>query len=146
MRAIVQRVSSGQVKVDGAVIGSCGNGLVLLVGVHKEDTKANAEKLAEKVANLRIFYDDAGKMNLGIKEVEGSSVLAISNFTVYGNASKSRRPSFTDSAGFEPAKELFEHFLDSIRAQDLKVETGIFGADMEVTIVNDGPVTLIVEA
>ncbi len=145
MRAVVQRVVSASVVVDGAMVGSCGRGLLLLVGVHREDSRLNAEKLAAKIAHLRIFNDEAGKMNLSLLEV-GGSVLAVSNFTVYGDASKSRRPSFTESAPFEVGRELFEEFVELLRGQGLGVETGVFGADMQVSLVNDGPVTVVVDA
>jgi D-tyrosyl-tRNA(Tyr) deacylase len=145
MRSIVQRVSQASVAIDGQTVGRCDHGLLLLVGVHKEDAPANAEKLAVKLANLRIFNDPAGKMNLSILETQGQ-ILAISNFTVFGDASKSRRPSFTNSAPFQTGQELFEQFLTALRHQNIPVETGVFGADMQVSLVNDGPVTVIVDA
>ncbi len=143
MRAIVQRVTSGEVIVDGEVVGACGKGLVLLVGIHRDDTETNGEKLAERLANLRIFNDEAGKMNLSLLDVNGE-VLAISNFTVFGDAS-SRRPSFTASAPYEKGKTLFEAFVAALQKKVRKVETGVFGADMEVKLSNDGPVTLVVD-
>lgn len=148
MRAIVQRVSSASVAVDGSVVGRCGPGYLLLVGVHVEDSEVNASRLADKIANLRIFNDGAGKMNLGIREATSGiepNVLAISNFTVYGDASKNRRPSFTASAGFDQARELFDRFVSRLADAGLRVETGVFGADMAVTLTNDGPVTLVVD-
>jgi D-tyrosyl-tRNA(Tyr) deacylase len=140
------------VSIDGETTGRCGPGLLLLVGVHRDDTEANVKKLASKVANLRIFNDEAGKMNLSILDfpVEGGgygrSVLAISNFTVYGDASKNRRPSFIESAGFEQGNKLFDTFLTELRVTGIEVQTGRFGAHMEVSLVNDGPVTVIVDA
>ena len=146
MRAIVQRVSFASVvdRSDGTK-GEIGIGLLLLVGVHKLDTEAQAKKLADKIANLRIFNDPDGKMNLSLAEVEGSDVLAVSNFTVYGETKKNRRPSFTDSAPYEVGKGLFDQFVQNLRSYGYKVPTGVFGADMAVTLENDGPVTVIVD-
>ena len=146
MRAIVQRVTSAQVidKADGTS-GAIEHGLLLLVGVHRNDTEAQAKKLAEKIVNLRIFNDSEGKMNLSLLDTSGSDVLAVSNFTVYGDSKKSRRPSFTDSAGFEQGKVHFDQFVGVLRTFGFKVPTGVFGADMAVTLVNDGPVTVIVD-
>jgi D-tyrosyl-tRNA(Tyr) deacylase len=144
VRAIVQRVSSASVVVDGQQVGSCAKGLLLLVGIHRDDTPAEAKKLADRVAKLRIFDDGEGKMNLAIGDVQGS-VLAISNFTVYGETRKNRRPSFTESASFEAGKTLFEEFLSQLRDLGLAVETGVFGAHMDVSLVNDGPVTVILD-
>jgi D-tyrosyl-tRNA(Tyr) deacylase len=144
VRAIVQRVSKASVRVDGQVVGQCDTGLVLLVGVHKDDSVASSKKLANRIANLRIFNDEAGKMNLPLQDVEGS-VLAISNFTVYGETAKNRRPSFVESAGFEQGQRLFEQFVADLRELGVRVGTGVFGAHMEVELVNDGPVTVIVE-
>ena len=148
MRAIVQRVSKAEVAIEGRVVGRCAVGLVLLVGIHKEDTPIQAAKLADKVAGLRIFNDTEGKMNLSLADLpdsEAPNVLAISNFTVYGDTAKSRRPSFIASAGFETAWPLFETFLNELKARGLRVETGEFGADMQVTLTNDGPVTLLID-
>lgn len=144
MKAVVQRVTSASVEVDGKVVGSCGVGLLILVAAHRDDTDANAAKMADKIQGLRIFNDDAGKMNLALADVDGS-VLAVSNFTVYGETSKNRRPSFIGSAPYEEGRVLFDKMVDELRARDVKVETGIFGADMKVSLVNDGPVTVIVE-
>ncbi len=126
----------------------CRRAIALLVGVHKEDTPAQAAKLADKVAGLRIFNDAEGKMNLSLADLPESdvpNVLAISNFTVYGDAAKSRRPNFTSSAGFEAAWPLFETFLNELKSSGLRVETGEFGADMQVSLTNDGPVTVLLE-
>lgn len=144
MKAVVQRVSSASVEVDGKVVGSCGAGLLILVAAHRDDTDANAAKMADKIQGLRIFNDDAGKMNLSLADVNGS-VLAVSNFTVYGETSKNRRPSFIGSAPYEEGRVLFDKMVEELRDRDVKVETGIFGADMKVSLVNDGPVTVIVE-
>ncbi len=121
---------------------------MLLVGIHREDDLADVEKLATKIANLRLFNDVAGKINLSILEVMESrpaSILAISNFTVYGDVAKNRRPSFVDSAPFERGKELFDLLLLGLAATGVPVDTGVFGADMQVSLVNDGPVTVIVD-
>lgn len=151
MRAIVQRVAMAGVMVDGIEVGRCGFGLLLLVGVHKDDDEANAKKLADKISTLRIFNDAEGKMNLSCLDFpEGpgfaTSILAVSNFTVYGDASKSRRPSFMASAGFEQGQALFNRFVTDLRATGLEVQTGVFGANMRVSLVNDGPVTVVVDA
>lgn len=143
MRAIVQRVSSANVVIDGKEVGACGPGLLLLVGVHRDDTEANAKKLAERLVNLRIFNDDNDKMNLSLLDV-GGQVLAISNFTVFGDTT-SRRPSFTASAPYERGKELFDHFLGLLRERADHVAAGEFGADMKVSLINDGPVTVVVD-
>jgi D-tyrosyl-tRNA(Tyr) deacylase len=146
MRAIIQRVLSASVAVDGQVVGQCTHGLLLLVGIHRDDSESEAMKLAEKIAGLRIFNDSEGKMNLSLKDFDPFlQVLAISNFTVYGDARKQRRPSFMDSASFEPGKILFDVFVDSIKTHGINVEKGEFGADMQVTLVNDGPVTLVLD-
>lgn len=144
MRAVVQRVLSAEVAVEGEVVGKCGRGLLLLVAAHREDTAANAAKLADRIAKLRIFNDSEGKMNLALADVEGE-VLAVSNFTVYGETAKNRRPSFIQAAPYDAGQELFEAFLNELRRLGMPVETGIFGADMKVSLVNDGPVTVIVE-
>lgn len=150
MRAIVQRVGMASVTVDGREVGRCGPGLLLLVGVHREDTEAEAAQLADKVLGLRIFNDPQGKMNLAIRDFPDAKIgfeleiLAVSNFTVYGDA-KSRRPGFTESAGFEKGKALFERFVGELRRLGASVQTGVFGADMRVSLVNDGPVTLVLD-
>lgn len=144
MRAVVQRVSSASVSVDGKVVGSCRVGLLVLVAAHREDTESNAAKLADRVKGLRIFNDGEGKMNLAMADV-GGSVLAVSNFTVYGETSKNRRPSFISSAPYEEGERLFDAFVASLRGLGIEVQTGIFGAHMDVSLVNDGPVTVIVE-
>ncbi|AIE83941.1 D-aminoacyl-tRNA deacylase [Fimbriimonas ginsengisoli] len=154
MRAIVQRVSAATVSVDGREVGRCGYGLMLLVGVHKNDTPAEAKKMAGKISNLRIFADPEGKMNLSLldfpNENAGASrfeydVLAVSNFTVYGDTKKNRRPSFVESAPYEEGRALFDCFVAELRALGIDVRTGVFGANMAVSLVNDGPVTVIVD-
>ncbi len=143
MRAIVQRVSQAKVTIDDETKGEINQGLLLLVGIHKDDTEEDAKKLADRVVGMRIFNDESGKINLAIKAVDGS-ILAISNFTVYGDPTQ-RRPSFTASAGYEAGKALFDRFLAELRGFEIKVETGEFGADMKVFLVNDGPVTLVAD-
>jgi D-tyrosyl-tRNA(Tyr) deacylase len=146
MRAIVQRVSSGSVRDnDSDHFAEIERGLVLLVGIHRDDTEAEAKKLADKIANLRVFNDSDGKINLSLIDSQGHDVLAVSNFTVYGDTKKSRRPSFVESAPYDRGKELFDLFVSSLRALGFKVPTGVFGADMAVTLTNDGPVTVIVD-
>jgi len=146
MKAIVQRVSSAEVKVDGKVVGQIDVGLLVLAAAHRLDTEAEARKLADRVLGLRIFNDEAGKMNLSLAEIPESGILAVSNFTVYGETSKSRRPSFIEAAPFEEGKRLFEAFVAALRERHPRVEEGVFGADMRVSLVNDGPVTVILEA
>lgn len=144
MRAVVQRVSEASVNVDGATVGRCGVGLLVLVAAHRDDTEANADKLADRVAGLRIFSDSEGKMNLSLADVEGS-VLAISNFTLYGDATKNRRPSFIDSAPYADGERLYEAFIAALARRGVPVETGVFGAHMDVSLVNDGPVTIVLD-
>ncbi len=149
MIAVVQRVVGAKVVVDHQVVGTCGTGLLLMVAAHKDDSETDATKLADRIAKLRIFNDAEGKMNLALSDLpvsEEPQILAISNFTVYGETAKNRRPSFTDSAPYDRAKFLFELFVQNLKDSGLRVETGIFGADMQVTLTSDGPVTVIVEA
>ena len=143
MRAVVTRVSSASVEIDGAVHGEIQNGLLVLLGIKTTDTQADAEKLAAKICNLRIFSDDAGKMNLDIKDA-GGNMLIISQFTLYADL-KSRRPGFTEAARPETAIPLYEFFINECKKGGFKVETGVFGAVMNVKSVNDGPVTIIVD-
>ena len=141
MRAVVQRVSKASVVVDGQVAGAIGRGLLVLLGVTHGDGEAEAAALARKIAGLRVFEDAAGKFNLGLTDVDGA-VLVVSQFTLYGDARKGRRPSFTDAARPEHAGPLCDRFVALLAAEGLAVETGIFGAHMAVHLVNDGPVTL----
>jgi len=146
MRAIVQRVTSASVlDHESGKTDSIGAGLLLLVGVHRNDTEAEAKRLAEKIANLRVFNDPDGKMNVSLLDSPGHDVLAVSNFTVYGETKKSRRPSFTESAPYDHGRDLFDRFVVYMRAQGFRVPTGVFGGDMAVSLVNDGPVTVIVD-
>ncbi len=144
MRAVVQRVSRARVRVENEVTGQINQGLLILLGVTHSDTSEQAQWLADKIVSLRIFQDSEGKMNRDITEV-GGSVLVVSQFTLYGNAQKGRRPSFVEAAPPEIAVPLYEDFVNGIRANGVPVETGRFGAMMEVELVNEGPVTIIVE-
>jgi D-tyrosyl-tRNA(Tyr) deacylase len=144
MRVVLQRVSRASVTIDGRSAGAIGRGFCLLVGFTHGDTDPTADWMAEKVAGLRLFSDAEGKMNLGLEEV-GGAVLVVSQFTLYGDAAKGRRPSFIDAARPETAIPLYERFVAALRSRGLEVATGEFGADMQVEIHNDGPVTLILE-
>jgi D-tyrosyl-tRNA(Tyr) deacylase len=144
MRVVLQRVSKASVTIDGRVAGAIGRGFCLLVGFTHGDTLAQVDWMAEKVAGLRLFSDADGKMNLGLDEA-GGSVLVVSQFTLYGDTAKGRRPSFIDAARPELAIPLYERFLDALRGRGLKVAAGEFGADMQVEIHNDGPVTLVLD-
>ncbi|HEX3234287.1 MAG TPA: D-aminoacyl-tRNA deacylase [Gemmatimonadales bacterium] len=144
MRVVLQRVSQASVTIDGRVAGAIGQGFCLLVGFTHGDTAAQVDWMAEKVAGLRLFSDAAGKMNLGLSDV-GGGVLVISQFTLYGDAAKGRRPSFIDAAGPDLAEPLYQRFVAALRALGLDVATGEFGANMQVEIHNDGPVTLILD-
>jgi D-tyrosyl-tRNA(Tyr) deacylase len=145
MRIVLQRVKQGSVTVAGRKIASIGHGLVLLVGIGHGDSETQASFLAEKAANLRIFEDAAGKMNLSLKDVGGEAIV-VSQFTLYADARKGRRPSFTDAALPDVARPLVERFTQILAAQGVPVQSGEFGADMQVEILNDGPVTIVLEA
>ena|SRR5882762_7056024 len=145
MRAVVQRVSRARVTVKGNTTGEIGLGLLVLLGVGQEDTEADAAYLAEKIAGLRIFEDDHGKMNLGLQEV-GGSVLAVSQFTLYGDVRRGKRPSFDAAASPEKARQLYEFFVEQIRQAGLLCETGRFQEMMQVELVNDGPVTILLDS
>lgn len=145
MRAVVQRVTRAEVRVDGAVTGQIEKGLVVLLGVGRGDTEAEAAWMIDKIAGMRIFADDAGKMNLSLEDI-GGGLLVVSQFTLYGDTRKGRRPSFIDAAPPEVASALYDDFVELARARGLQVGTGVFQAMMEVDLVNDGPVTLIVES
>jgi D-tyrosyl-tRNA(Tyr) deacylase len=144
MRVVLQRVSRASVSVEGRVTGAVGRGFLLLAGFHHADTPDVADWMAAKVAGLRLFPDADGKMNLGLAEVDGG-VLVVSQFTLYGDVERGRRPSFVDAARPEAAIPLYERFLAQLRTAGLHVEAGEFGADMQVELLNDGPVTLIIE-
>ena len=145
MRTVVQRVTQARVEVDGSVVGQIGPGMLVLLGVAKTDTAADADYLAAKIVNLRIFADEAGKMNRSVAEA-GGSLLVVSQFTIYGDTRKGRRPGFDQAALPEQARALYEHFVAAARRGGVPVETGIFQADMAVSLTNDGPVTFIVES
>jgi D-tyrosyl-tRNA(Tyr) deacylase len=145
MRAVVQRVSRAEVRVGGRVTGSVGRGLAVLLGVAREDGEDDARQLADKVAALRIFEDAAGKMNLAVAEVSGG-VLVVSQFTLLGDARKGNRPGFVDAAPPEAANALYERFCALVREKGLPVATGVFRAEMEVELVNDGPVTILLDS
>jgi D-aminoacyl-tRNA deacylase len=144
MRLIIQRVCSASVTTAGTVAGSIGVGMCIFLGVKKGDDKENVERLTEKVTNLRIFEDEQGKMNRSVLEI-GGEVLVVSEFTLYGNCSKGHRPSFSDAAPAAEAEKLYGYFVECLRQAGLKVATGVFQAKMDVTMINDGPVTFILE-
>ncbi|MDD4170123.1 MAG: D-aminoacyl-tRNA deacylase [Desulfotomaculaceae bacterium] len=145
MRAVVQRVIRASVTVEGKVVGEIGRGLMVLIGFKRTDTLADVEYLADKIAHLRVFEDALGKMNLSIKEA-GCQVLAVSQFTLYGDCRKGRRPSFYDAASPENARKLYEIFIKELEKLGLKVATGCFREYMKVEIINDGPVTLLLDS
>ena len=143
MRAVVQKVSSSKVTVDEEVVGQINQGLMVLLGVTHDDTSKDVDYMVDKVTNLRIFEDEDGKMNLSLKDVDGE-VLAVSQFTLYGDARRGRRPSFSDAARPEVANPLYEEFVEKIKKQGINVGTGQFGAHMMVDLTNDGPVTILI--
>lgn len=145
MRAVIQRVSSASVTVDSQIVGSIDLGLVVLLGVGQEDTRDDVVWLAAKIAGLRIFPDEAGKMNLSVKDVLGKA-LVISQFTLYGDCRKGKRPSFIRAADPEKANALYLDFVAELTGHSMSVQTGIFQADMDVALVNDGPVTLMLDS
>lgn len=145
MRAVVQRVSEGQVKVEGRKTGEIKRGFVILLGVGQGDDKGDAEYLVEKICNLRIFEDNEGKMNLSLLDV-GGELLVVSQFTLYGDCRKGRRPSFVEAASPGKAEELYSYFVDLCCSKGIKIETGVFKAHMEIGLTNDGPVTILVDS
>ena len=145
MRAVIQRVSSASVTVDGAIVGQIGVGFLVLLGVKRGDTRDDAAYLARKIAKLRVFNDAAGKINLSLLEVDGA-VLAVSQFTLYADTRGGNRPSFTDAAAPDDGKRLYEQFCELLRDESIEVQQGIFQTDMKVSLVNDGPVTIIVDS
>ncbi|MGZ6315916.1 MAG: D-aminoacyl-tRNA deacylase [Anaerolineales bacterium] len=144
MRALLQRVSRASVTVDGQVLSEIGKGLLILLGIGHGDSQSQAEFLAEKIANLRIFEDEQGKSNLSVLDIKGAAIV-VSQFTLYADVRKGRRPSFTDAALPEVAAPLVERFVELLRTQGVPTQTGKFGADMKVEIHNDGPVTIWLE-
>ena len=145
MRAVVQRVSEARVTVDGEVVGAIGRGFLVLLGATHGDEESDVCYLARKVAGLRVFPDDADRMNLSVADV-GGAVLVVSQFTLYGDCRKGRRPSFVAAMAPEPAAQLCERFVEILREEGLPVATGVFGARMQVQLVNDGPVTLLLDS
>jgi D-tyrosyl-tRNA(Tyr) deacylase len=144
MRIVLQRVSSGKVSVGNQIVGQIGRGLVILLGIAPQDTPSQAQSLAEKIVNLRIFDDPGGKMNLSLLDVHGEA-LVVSQFTLYADTRKGRRPSFTDAALPDIAKPLVDHFARILKSMGVPTQTGEFGAHMLVEILNDGPVTILLE-
>jgi D-aminoacyl-tRNA deacylase len=145
MRIVVQRVRSAQVEVDGKMVGSIGPGALVLLGVTHGDDKSKAAWLASKLVNLRMFEDEQGKMNRSLIDIKGSALI-VSQFTLYGDCSEGRRPSFTGAALPNVAEPLYEAFIEEVKKLGLPVATGIFGAYMQVSLVNDGPVTFIIDS
>ena len=145
MKALIQRVKSAQVRVASDIIGEIGLGWLIFLGISRSDTGDEISKLAEKIAGLRLFSDAEGRFNLSVTDVSGS-ILVVSQFTLYADCSRGRRPSFTDAAEPARAQELYELFVTELRSKSIKVETGRFGADMQVSLINDGPVTVMLDS
>lgn len=145
MRAVIQRVKGSSVAIDGQTVGQCGHGLMVLIGVENGDTDRDMAYIADKVPNLRIFEDENGKMNLSLMDM-GGQILAISQFTLLGDARGGRRPSFTAAARPDTAVPLYEALVEKWRGTGIHVETGVFGADMQVSLINDGPVTILLDS
>ncbi len=145
MKAVIQRVSESSVQVDGKTVGEIGKGLMLLVGIDENDEKTDADWLVQKILNLRIFGDDEGKLNLSVTDISGE-ILCISQFTLMADYKKGNRPSFIRAAKPDKAVPLFDYFKEQISKSGLKTESGIFGADMKVSLVNDGPVTIVMDS
>ena len=145
MIAVVQRVKSSSVRIDGEIVGECKKGLMILLGVADGDTKEDADALAAKISKLRIFRDENDKMNLSVKDVDGE-MLVVSQFTLLANYAKGNRPDYMNSAAPDVANELYEYFVSLVRNEVGHVGTGVFGGDMEVSIVNDGPVTIVMDS
>ena len=145
MRAVVQRVTYSSVKVDGEIVGEINKGFNVLLGISKEDTEEDMKYIKDKIINLRVFNDENDKMNLSLLDVKGE-LLLISQFTLYGDARKGRRPNFMDALGGDEARKFYEKFIEMMKDTGLKVQTGIFGADMKVDIKNDGPVTILLDS
>lgn len=144
MKLVVQRVKNANVSIENNIVGKINQGFVVLLGVSNEDTKENADYLVKKLLNLRVFSDNDDKMNLAIKDIEGE-LLIVSQFTLYANCKKGNRPSFIEAAKPEHAKPLYEYFINECRKENLNVQTGEFGADMQIELINDGPVTILLE-
>ena len=145
MKLVVQRVKNANVSIENNIVGKINQGFVVLLGVSNEDTKENADYLVKKLLNLRVFSDNDDKMNLSIKDIEGE-LLIVSQFTLYANCKKGNRPSFIEAAKPEHAKPLYEYFINECRKENLNVQTGEFGADMQIELINDGPVTILLDS
>lgn len=145
MRAVVQRVTYSNVEVDGVIVGEINRGFNVLLGISKEDTEEDMKYIKDKIINLRVFSDENDKMNLSLLDIKGE-LLLISQFTLYGDARKGRRPNFMNALGGEEAKKFYDKFIEMMKETGLKVQTGIFGADMKVDIKNDGPVTILLDS
>jgi len=145
MRAVVQRTKQAQVEVDGRIVGKIDTGLAVLLGIAQDDSTIDADYLADKIANLRIFSDPEGKMNLSLADARGA-MLVVSQFTLYGDARRGRRPSYTDAAEPDKANLLYCYFVERVRRSGITVETGVFQANMQVSLVNDGPVTILLDS
>lgn len=145
MRAVLQRVTEAHVDVAGELVGEIGVGLLVLLGVARDDTTTDSAYLCEKIINLRIFDDGEGKMNLSLLDI-GAEMLVVSQFTLFGDTRRGRRPSYSDAAGPEKANELYKYFVDHVRSVAVKVETGVFQAMMKVSLINDGPVTILLDS
>lgn len=144
MRAVIQRVKWAEVEVEGSIVARIQHGALVLLGVHQNDATDQARWLAQKIAHLRFFEDESGKLNRSVLEI-GGAMLVVSNFTLYGDCRKGRRPSFTESAPYEQGQTLYEQFCASLKAEGVPVQTGVYGAPMQLRLQNDGPVTLIVK-
>lgn len=145
MKIVIQRVSESHVKVDGKIVGEIGKGLMLLIGIDENDTETDADWLVQKILNLRIFGDEDGKLNLSVKDIKGE-ILCISQFTLIADYKKGNRPSFIKAAKPDKAIPLFDYFKQEISKSGLKTDSGIFGADMKVSLINDGPVTIVMDS
>lgn len=145
MRAVVQRVTYSSVEVDGVIVGEINRGFNVLLGISKDDTEEDMKYIKDKIINLRVFSDENDKMNLSLLDIKGE-LLLISQFTLYGDARKGRRPNFMNALGGEEAKKFYDKFIEMMKETGLKVQTGIFGADMKVDIKNDGPVTILLDS
>jgi len=145
MKVVIQRVSEANVKVEGSVVGEISKGLMLLIGIDENDEKTDADWLVQKILNLRIFGDENGKLNLSVQDISGE-ILCISQFTLIADYKKGNRPSFIKAAKPEKAVPLFDYFKDEIAKSGLKIAAGVFGADMKISLINDGPVTIIVDS
>jgi D-aminoacyl-tRNA deacylase len=145
MRAVIQRVTEASVEVAGDLVGRIDAGFLVLLGVARDDGSEDADYLAEKIINLRVFNDEQGKMNRSVLDTSGA-MLVVSQFTLYGDARRGRRPSYTDAAEPDKASALYQYFVERLRAQSIKVETGVFQAVMRVSLINDGPVTILLDS